>query len=250
MKNILAIDIGNTSITAGVFRGGRLVKKSKTPTNASSAYGRFFKGLLRAAGIGAENTGAAVISSVVPLASSRILMSLSKAGVKVAVLLGRDIEVPVVNRYSNKKEVGQDRLVNAFAAKRLYGAPAIIVDFGTAITFDIVSAGGEYLGGLILPGIEMSLSGLYRKTALLPKVELKAATAIIGKNTADSMRGGILFGFGAMCDGLSARYRGLIGRRAKVIATGGNSRLIKRYSRAIQIVDEDLTLKGLALLAP
>jgi len=164
------------------------------------------------------------------------------------IILGRDKIVPIRNRYRVKKEVGQDRLVNAYAAKALYGAPAIIVDFGTAITFDIISKKGDYLGGLILPGIELSLSSLYRNTALLPKVELKMATSIIGKDTVNSMRGGILFGFGAMCDGLVIQYKKILGKSTKVIATGGNAKLIKRYARSIQRVDEDLTIKGLQLI--
>ena len=125
----------------------------------------------------------------------------------------------------------------------------MIVDFGTAITFDIISKRGDYLGGLILPGIELSLSGLYKNTALLPKVKLESSSSIIGKDTVNSMRGGILFGFGAMCDGLAAKYKKILGRSIKVIATGGNSKLMKRYSKSIQRVDEDLTLKGLQLIS-
>ena len=145
--------------------------------------------------------------------------------------------------------MGQDRLVNAFAAKAIYGSPCVIIDFGTAITFDIVSKRGQYLGGLILPGIEISLASLYEKTALLPKVKLKDAPYIIGKDTKNSMRGGILFGFGAMCDGLVSRYRKILGKSTKVIATGGNASLMKKYAKSIQIVDEDLILKGLNLIA-
>jgi type III pantothenate kinase len=151
--------------------------------------------------------------------------------------------------YRIKNEVGQDRLVNAFAAKVLYGTPAVIIDFGTAITFDIISKRGDYLGGLILPGIELSLSSLYRNTALLPKVELERTSSIIGKDTVSSMRGGILFGFGAMCDGLVAQYKKILGKSIKVIATGGNAPLVKSYAKSVQIVDEDLTLKGLQLIS-
>jgi type III pantothenate kinase len=164
-------------------------------------------------------------------------------------ILGRDRVVPIKNLYRIKKEVGQDRLVNAYAAKMIYGAPAVIIDFGTAITFDILSKKGDYLGGLILPGIELSLCGLYKRTALLPKVELKEAMSIIGRDTVNSMRGGILFGFGAMSDGLVSRYKEILGKNTKVIATGGNSKLIRKYAKSIQVVDEDLTLKGLNLIS-
>ena len=125
----------------------------------------------------------------------------------------------------------------------------MIIDFGTAITFDLISGKGDYLGGLIMPGIKISLSSLYEKTALLPRVELKDASHIIGKDTVNSMRGGILFGFGAMCDGLVAEYRKILGKDLKVILTGGNAKLVKKYARSIQIVDEDITLKGLLLVS-
>ena len=139
--------------------------------------------------------------------------------------------------------------MNAYGAKIIYGAPSVVIDFGTAVTFDIVSKKGEYLGGLIMPGIGISLSSLYEKTALLPRVRLKAVADIIGRDTRSSMRGGILFGFGAMCDGLVSRYKKLLGKNTKVIATGGNAKLVKRYAKSIDIVDEDLTLKGLCMIA-
>lgn len=246
---ILAIDIGNTNITAGLFRGGRLIGKAKTPAHASYLYGRFFRMLLKSSGAKVADVEKIVISSVVPLVLGRLAVELSRMAFRRPLITGRDIKAPIRNMYRNKDEVGQDRLVNAVAAKALYGAPAVIVDFGTAVTFDVVSARGDYLGGLIMPGIEMSLASLHRKTALLPRVELKPAGSIIGKDTVSSMRGGILFGLGATCDGLVAQYRRMLGGRLKVIATGGNASLIKRYARSIQIVDEDLTLKGLALLS-
>jgi len=246
---ILAIDIGNTNITAGIFRDKRLVAKVKTPSHASYLYARSLRKLLKSAGLTSADVGSVVISSVVPLVLGRLVVELGRMAFRRSCIIGRDVKAPIRNMYRNKDEVGQDRLVNALAAKALYGAPAVIVDFGTAITFDIVSARGDYLGGLILPGIKMSLESLHRKTALLPRVELKPATSIIGKDTVNSMRGGILFGLGAMCDGLVSRYRKMLGKRLKVIATGGNAGLIKRYTKSIQIVDEDLTLKGLSLLA-
>jgi len=251
MKHTLAIDIGNTNITVGLFRGSVLIKKTKISANAVALYGRRLSALL-----GAIRPDNVVVSSVVPKAlralkkTLGITESMSLRGAKrrsnlSILVLGENAEVPIKNLYKVKRQVGQDRLVNAFAARTLYGVPAVIIDFGTAITFDVVSKRGEYLGGLILPGIEMGLKSLYEATALLPKVELKSARHIIGKNTIDSMRGGILFGYGAMCDGLAVRYRAILGKNTKIIATGGNAKLIKKYSKSIQIVDEDLILKGL-----
>jgi len=249
MMNLLAIDIGNTNITAGIFEGAKLLNKSKIPTCAYSSYAKRVKALIKVIPYGRMDDIEIIVSSVVPLALARFVAELRRIfGTIKITIVGRDIKVPVRNMYRIKNEVGQDRLVNAFAAKVLYGTPAVIIDFGTAITFDIISKKGDYLGGLILPGIDMSLDGLYKKTALLPKVELKDAPHIIGKSTIDSMRGGILYGFGAMCDGLVAKYKKILGKSTRVIATGGNAGLIKSYAKSIQNVDEDLTLKGLQLL--
>ncbi len=249
MKNVLAIDIGNTNITMGLFSGDRLVRKLKTPTNSRHLHGRRLRSVLDSAVSGDHDAPHIIISSVVPLALSRLIMELNKAGRRTISIVGRDMKAPVRNLYKNRSEVGQDRLVNAFAAKTLYGSPSVIIDFGTAITFDVVSGKGEYLGGLILPGIEMSLSSLHNKTALLPRVELRPASSVIGRDTVNSIRGGMLFGIGAMCDGLCAKYRKILGNKTIIIATGGNAGLIRRYARSIRIVDEDLTLKGLKLIS-
>ncbi|MBN2453863.1 MAG: type III pantothenate kinase [Candidatus Omnitrophica bacterium] len=247
-ENLLAIDIGNTNITAGLFAGGRLVKKSKTPTGSYFLYGRHLRKMVRASSRESGESMRVIISSVVPLALARLIVEINRTMKCDIKIVGRDKAVPIKNLYKNKSEVGQDRLVNAFAAGRLYGSPCVVVDFGTAVTFDVVSGRGEYLGGLILPGIEMSLSGLHRMTAMLPRVELKHTSSVIGRDTVNSIRGGILFGLGAVCDGLAARYRKLLGRKTRIIATGGNAGLISRYAKSIRIVDEDLTLKGLRML--
>lgn len=247
MNNTLAIDIGNTNITIGVFKGKHLAEKAKIPTYSYAKYEPKLKSLVKKCGLKPEDIGASVISSVVPLALARFIVSINKTFKCKISIIGRDIEAPIKNMYKTKHEVGPDRLVNAFAAKAIYGHPAVIIDFGTAITFDVVSKDGDYLGGLILPGIEMGLKSLHKRTALLPKVELKDAKHIIGTDTESSMQGGILFGYGAMCDGLVAKYREMFGKDMKVIATGGNAKLIKNYASSIQIVDEDLTLKGLYL---
>ena len=250
MINMLAIDIGNTNITAGLFKGKELAGKVKIPSLSYYLYDKRLNGLIKGCGLKHDDINQVAISSVVPLALARIVVSVNKLmRHKCAILIvGKDAEAPIKNMYTVKKEVGQDRLVNAFAAKAMYGHPAVIIDFGTAITFDVVSKEGDYLGGLILPGIEMGLKSLHKCTALLPKVELGPAKHIIGTDTESSMQGGILFGYGAMCDGLVKKYRELLGKELKVIATGGNAGLIKKYSESIEIVDEDLTLTGLNLI--
>ena len=248
MNALIAIDIGNTNITAGIFKGQDLAVKAKIPTGAYSLYESSIKGLFKKCGLCLEEEHDVIISSVVPVALSRLVMHLNKIAKCRMTILGRDEKVPIRNLYKIKSEVGQDRLVNAYAAKVLYGTPAVIIDFGTAITFDLISGKGDYLGGLIMPGITISLASLYEKTALLPRVELKDAPNIIGRSTVNSIRGGILFGFGAMCDGLISEYRKVLGKSLKVIATGGNAGLIKKYSGSIRIVDEEITLKGLYLI--
>lgn len=242
-KNVVVIDVGNTNITVGLFAGGRLVKKAKIPTAEYGSYAGRLKVFF------GRPDSEVIISSVVPEALRKLKKALQNRVCGPILICGENIRIPIKNLYRVKSQVGQDRLVNAFGAARLYGSPCIIMDLGTAITFDVVSRKGDYLGGLILPGIEMSFTGLYQKTALLPKVELKPARHIIGKDTVESMRGGILFGYGAMCDGLVAKYRKLLGKNLKVIATGGNARLISRYAKSIQHVDDDLTLKGLYLIS-
>lgn len=249
MKRLLAVDIGNTNITIGLFHDGRIVRKLKVPTNSYSLYSRCFSGIASKLTAAGEESVDIVISSVVPLALARFIAEANRTIKANISILGRDKIVPIRNLYKVKSEVGQDRLVNAFGAKTMYGKPCVIVDFGTAVTFDVVSAKGYYLGGLILPGIEMSLSSLHRNTALLPQVELKPTATIIGRDTVNSMRGGILYGLGAICDGLSAKYKKILGKRTKIIATGGNASLIRRYASSIQIIDEDLTLKGIKLIS-
>jgi type III pantothenate kinase len=243
-KNIIAIDIGNTTMTFGFFSGEQLVRKTKIPTAEPALYRSRFRRF-----IASKPIDRVVVSSVVPHALGLLLKELPKVVDCAILVAGKHIEVPIRNCYRKRREVGQDRLVNAYAAKELYGSPAVIVDFGTAVTFDVVSRKGEYLGGLIMPGIGISLASLYEKTALLPKITLKDAPHIIAKDTVSSMRGGILFGFGAMCDGLVARYKKILGDDLKVIATGGNARLMEKYAHSIKIVDEDITLQGLRMLS-
>ncbi len=249
MDILIAIDIGNTNITAGVFKNERLIAKTKIPAHRYSKYENGLEGLFKKAGLCFSEEHEVIISSVVPVVLARLVMHLNKIAKCRITILGRDRTVPIKNLYKVKSEVGQDRLVNAYAAKIVYGTPAVVIDFGTAITFDLISKKGDYLGGLIMPGISISLSSLYEKTALLPRVELKDAPHIIGKDTVNSIRGGILFGFGATCDGLVSKYRKVLGKSLKVIATGGNAGLIKKYSDSIQSLDEDLTLKGLYLIS-
>jgi len=238
---LLTVDIGNTSITFGIFRGSKLAKifriSSKIPFNASLL--KKIKGI-----------DAAIICSVVPKLTPVVAKTIKRASGVAPVIVGKDIKLPIKNNYKNPKEVGQDRLVDAIAVREIYGTPAIIVDSGTAITFDYISKKGEYEGGLIVPGIDISLKALYEKTALLPDVKLKddKGLTFIGKDTVNSIKSGLLNGFGSMNDGVIYRIRAKYGKDIKVIGTGGYIGLIKKYSSSIDVIDEFLTLKGLSII--
>ncbi|MCX5710342.1 MAG: type III pantothenate kinase [Candidatus Omnitrophica bacterium] len=235
---LLAVDIGNTNITFGLFRGKRLFRRFDIPTRGYSR-GKL-KNLLKKAAVEGS-----IVCSVVPAATRVLARDLSALTGSRPYIIGKDIWVPIKNLYRKPKEVGQDRLVNAYTAARLYGAPAIVVDCGTAVTLDVVSRNTEYLGGMILPGLGISLDALYERTALLPKVKLTHPGKLIGRDTRSSILSGLVYGLAASIDELSRRIKQKIGRNALVIATGGNIGLIKRYCNSISEVDPDLTLKGL-----
>jgi type III pantothenate kinase len=239
---LLAVDIGNTNIALGIFKGKNLLKRYTLATK-TKPYTLALKGI-----ICRNKISNAIICSVVPKATAQIAKDITASLGKRPLIIGKDISVPVKNLYRKPKQVGQDRLVNAYAGIRLYRAPLVAVDFGTAITFDVVSKKGGYLGGMIIPGLGISLDALKRRTALLPAVKLKRPEEFIGKDTRNSMLSGIIYGFAALTDDLVMRIKNKIGRKAQIIGTGGNINLIKPYCRRIDKIDPDLTLKGLRLI--
>ena len=241
---LLAIDIGNTNINLGLFFGRRLLKRYIIPTGKKNYY-PLLKKLL---GKNKRRIGKIIVCSVVPKSTFILAKGLRKLLKLKPIIIGKNITVPIRNLYRKPKQVGQDRLVNAYAASTLYGAPLIIIDFGTAITFDVISKDKEYLGGMILPGLGISLEALYERTALLPKIKLSRPKEFIGRDTRNSMLSGIIYGFAALTDDLASRIKKEIGKNALVIGTGGNIDLIGRYCRKINRIDPDLTLKGIALL--
>ena len=241
--SIIAIDIGNTSTAFGYFNNGRLVRTKRLLTCRleSKAIG-FLKWYFPL-----KRMDAAVVASVVPDKSSFLKKALpKKLGLKT-VVLGRDIPVPIKNKYKNPGEVGIDRLVNAFAFFEKYKRGGIVVDFGTAITFDVVSKRGEYLGGVIAPGIEISLEALYQRTALLPEIRLSHPKNMIGKDTVESIRIGCSHGIGGLCDRIIGEISARFASQPLVLATGGYARFMSRYSRKINVIDTHLTLRGIAL---
>ena len=241
----LAVDIGNTSIHAGRFEGRRLRRRLSVPTPLARQPAALRR---RLAGLG-RGAAQAVICSVVPWATPRVVRALRAAGCPRVRVVGRDLRVPLKNRYRYPRQVGQDRLVGAYAAWRAYKRACIVCDFGTAITIDLVTAKGEYLGGVIAPGLGISLEALASRTALLPKVTLRQPPEPLGRDTANSIRAGVLYGCAALCDGLVGRLKARYAPKALVVATGGASSLIARHTRSISRLRPHLVLEGLALLA-
>ena len=238
---LLATDIGNTNISFGLFQGNKLIRRFNILTKN---YG--LKQLKRL--LGKARINDTVICSVVPDATRVLAGDLKKLLRSKLYIIGKDIIVPIKNLYRNPRQVGQDRLVNAYAGVKLFGAPLIVVDFGTAVTFDVISKNKEYLGGMIIPGLGISLNVLSERTALLPKIKLEEPKELIGRDTKNSMLSGIIFGFAALTDDLVKRIKRKIGKNSQVIGTGGNIQLIHKYCKEINIRDENLTLKGLASL--
>lgn len=245
---ILVCDIGNTNITAGLFRGKRLVYKTKFPTSKVKRLRRLLNQNLSLKGIVFSQIEAIVICSVVPRALTSLKASFKSLKNIPVYCLGENLAAPIKNLYARPKQVGQDRLVNAYAAARFYGAPLVVIDFGTAVTLDVISKNREYLGGMILPGLELSLDALSARAALLPKVKLARPKEFIGRDTKSSMLSGVVYGFAALTDGLSQRIKKKIGDSAKVIGTGGNINLMAQYCQSLDKIDPDLTLKGLNLI--
>lgn len=248
----IAIDIGNTNVTLGIFKGERLARvmkfptsELKTPRKAAIAWG---SQLGRVCPEAMTQAKAVYACSVVPaiMESLRdVVKTIFKHEVKVA---GEDVAIPIYNRYRIPGQVGQDRLVNAYAALKKYGPGLIIVDFGTAMTFDIVSKKSEYLGGLITPGFKLMQESLNKSTALLPYVELARPIEIIGKDTVSSIRSGLVYGAASLCDGIIGRLLAKECKGYKVIATGGDLALVKPYVKHFDKIEDSLILTGLALI--
>lgn len=248
---IIGIDIGNTNVTVGLLDRGEVIRSFKVASEALSAKGQakeILKEKFGGLSVAAVDLEAIYICSVVPQLNSIIRRAAESFFKKPAMIVGQDAIVPIVNRYRIPQQVGQDRLVGAYAAIKLFGPGLIIVDFGSAITFDIVSKKSEYLGGLIVPGLKLMQEALNKKTALLPYVELARPVEIIGRDTVASIRAGIVFGVASLCDGIIARLRAKECKGYKVIATGGDVGLIQSHSCNLRTLENHLVFKGLSLI--
>lgn len=248
---LLAIDAGNTNITIGVFDGTNVIIRWRLRTvheQTADEWGLKFRELFALNALDPAAIDGIVVASVVPpLETTLDAMARRYFNLTPMFVNGRS-ETGLTVLYDNPREVGADRIVNAVGAISRYGGPCVVVDLGTAITFDAVSANHEYLGGIICPGIGIGLSGLFTKTARLPMVDFREPEKLIGTNTVGSIQAGVYYGTIGMIDGIVERMLQQMGPGTKAVATGGQSTLIVRGSRFIDVADEDLTLEGLRLI--
>lgn len=254
---LLAVDIGNTNVTLGLFRNGALVatRRAATPRGATAdELELLLEGLLRLDDASVADVSSIAAASVVPALGAALETIAARRDRSLVVAGAGTVPLPI--RVDRPWEIGADRLVNAFAAGRLYGSPAVVVDFGTATTFDCVAADGAYVGGAIAPGLELGLEALAARTAKLPRIELRTPDRAIGRDTVSAMQSGTVFGYQALAAGLLARVRRELADASDVepaavhaILTGGLSAAPWATAlEGVDAIDPDLTLKGLAIL--
>jgi type III pantothenate kinase len=243
---LLAMDVGNTQTVFGVFDGADLrehwrvaTERSRSGDELGALYGNF---------LDFSTVDGVALASTVPQLH-RAYQDFAKDYVRAELLeLGPGIKTGVPIRYDDPREVGPDRIANAVAAVERYGSPCIVVDFGTSTNFDVVSSDGEYVGGVLAPGIEVSMDALFQRAARLFKVDFVEPPTVIAKNTAASLQSGLVYGFAGQVDGIVERIRGELGEDAQTVATGGLADLIVPHARTLDRVDPFLTLEGLRLV--
>ena len=248
---LLTIDIGNTNITLGIFAGETLGPRLRLATNSGKTadeYGITMLDAFRRMDIAAMDIHAVALASVVPTLTPLLAEGCEKYLKHRPLIVDGTMRTGLRSLYDDPRQLGADRIVDAAAAYKLYGGPVCVIDFGTATTFDAVSASGDFLGGAIAPGIGITAEALFRRAARLPKVELETPPAVIGHNTRQSLQSGLIYGHVGLVEGMVARFRAELGADTKVVATGGLSVVIARETESIDILAPWLMLDGLRII--
>ena len=248
---LLVVDVGNTQTHLGAFRGEELVHDWRFATvreSTADELGAALRNLLALRDLGFDDLDASILSSTVPQLRPEWTAMAERYLGHVMPVVGPGVRTGMPIRMDNPREVGADRLVNSVAAYERVGGACVIVDFGTAITYDCVSPAGEYVGGIIAPGVEISMEALTSRAAAIPRIDLTAPRALIGKSTVEAIRSGVIFGFAAQVDGIVGRLREELGEETEAIATGGLAGAIVPFCDLIDDVDDMLTLTGLRLI--
>jgi type III pantothenate kinase len=248
---LLVVDIGNTSITIGLYKSEKLGPRWRLASDnerTTDEYGIFLVQLLERVGIGCGEVNEIAIASVVPPLTGTFERACRDYLNTVPLVVDSGTKTGIPLRYEDPKQVGADRVVNAAAVRRIHTGPACIVDFGTATIFDAISADGEYLGGAIAPGIGISSDALFRRAAKLPRVEIVRPPSAIGRNTVHSLQSGLLYGYVGLVEGMVARFRAELGPNMKTIGTGAFVEFIAKETVSIDVVEPWLTLQGLKII--
>ena len=248
---LLAIDVGNTNVTLGLYEGDKLNPHWRLATDHNrmpDEYGLQLLGLLQNAGKSTKDLTGISLASVVPPLTQRVVQACREYLKQEPLVIDTGIKTGIRIRYEDPKAVGADRVCDAVATLKLYGGPACIVDFGTATTFNALTKDGDYLGGAITAGINLAADALFTHAAKLQRIDLQRPPSVIGRNTVHAMQSGLLFGYVSMVEGMVARFRSELGSDMKVVATGGLAESIAQETKVIDILAPWLTLDGLRIL--
>ena len=248
---LLVVDVGNTNIVFGLYQERSLRQTFRIASERSRTddeYGVLLRQMLDLRGYAAKDVDAAIIASVVPSLTDCLAGAVRRAFAREPLIVGPGLKTGMPVLYENAREVGADRIVNAIAAFERVNGAAIVVDFGTATTFDCVSTEGEYLGGVIVPGVQVSLEALLGRAAKLSRIEIAEPPRVVGRNTTHAVQSGVVHGYSSMVDGLIDKIHAELGYQGHVVATGGLASMIAKHSARISEVDVNLTLDGLRIL--